>query len=286
MSDAPDNCPTCRTAIPPGALKCPGCGRVFGEDNRCPYCSAVTAVEPARGRPGYVCLACGKPREVKPGTVVLGGVLPIAGRDLPVAPPASAAPGVPATRPLVSPGVARQGGQAARRGGSAALRGFGILGIAGGVLAAAIAGAVLPGVGGVLVAAALGATGVGLGALTIRAGAKAGASADDRATTQRELAILTLAEERGGILTVTDVARALGISQQDADGALTRMADGSRITVEVTSDGIVEFVFREVRRAAPAQKVRVEAGADEVEEEIERDDEATERQDTERERGA
>lgn len=269
MADAPEACPTCRTAIPPGALKCPGCGRVFGEDNRCPYCSAITAVEPGRG--GYACLACGKPREVKPGTVVLGGLLPVAGRDMPKAAPAPKAQ-LAAPSNLVSPRVARQGGQAARRGGSVALRGFGIVSIAGGVLAAAIAGALLPGIGGILVAAALGATGVGVGAITLRAGAKAGESADDRATTQRELTILSLAEERGGILTVTDVARALAISQTDADDALTRMADGSRITVEVTSDGIVEFVFREVRRAAPAQKVRVAAEAEEHEETVERQD--------------
>src|SRR5688500_7024087 len=70
MNGVPDKCPTCSTKIPEGALRCPGCGRVFGEDNRCPHCNAIAAVKP-RGD-GFVCVACGKPREHLPMTTVLG----------------------------------------------------------------------------------------------------------------------------------------------------------------------------------------------------------------------
>ncbi|MCZ7683272.1 MAG: hypothetical protein M5U28_32530 [Sandaracinaceae bacterium] len=68
MSDTPERCPTCGTSVPEGAPRCPGCGRVFGEANRCPHCHAVAAVIPRGGI--TVCAACGKPRA---GAVVLGG---------------------------------------------------------------------------------------------------------------------------------------------------------------------------------------------------------------------
>src|SRR5512146_112197 len=70
MDGIPEKCPTCRTEIPEGAVRCPGCGRVFGEDNRCPHCNAIAAVRPVGG--GFVCLACGKPRDRLPQTTVLG----------------------------------------------------------------------------------------------------------------------------------------------------------------------------------------------------------------------
>ena len=68
-----ESCPTCGTALPAGAQRCPGCGRVFGEDNRCPHCHAIAAVRAVGD--GYVCTACSKPRERKPLTTVLGETL-------------------------------------------------------------------------------------------------------------------------------------------------------------------------------------------------------------------
>lgn len=64
-------CPTCSFLVPEHAERCPQCGRVFGEVNRCPSCHAIAAVVPASS--GYKCAACGKPRELKPGTTILGG---------------------------------------------------------------------------------------------------------------------------------------------------------------------------------------------------------------------
>lgn len=65
----PDKCSACDTPIPPGRDRCPGCGKVYGEWNRCPSCHAVAAVHEAqRGR--YVCAACGAPRKRQRGTPV------------------------------------------------------------------------------------------------------------------------------------------------------------------------------------------------------------------------
>jgi len=184
-------------------------------------------------------MACGKPRDAKPGTTLFESAppFPIATRR----PVRAEAPGPPAPRSK-----------------GAGLRVLGILSIAGGVLVGAVGAALLPGVGGIIAAAAFGAVGVGIGALSLRAASRRAAEAERRTDTQRELALLRLAERHDGVLTVTDAARGLGISIAEADAALTAMADGSRIWAEVTPDGFVQYVFREMQTHQQGPRVRVE----------------------------
>jgi len=245
VSEKPDSCSICGTSIPEGASRCPGCGAVWGDANRCPHCSATAGVKPVAG--GHVCMACGKAREVKPGTTIFepSSPLPIGGQR------ARTAGAAPAAAPS----------GAVPRGKSAGLRALGVLSIAGGVLVGAVAAALLPGVGGIIAAAAVGAVGVGIGAVSLRAASRSADEADERTGTRRELALLELAEEHDGVLTVTDAARGLGISIAEADAALTAMADGSRIWAEVTPDGFVQYVFREMQ-ARRGPRVRVDAEAD------------------------
>ncbi len=161
-----------------------------------------------------------------------------------------------------------------RRGSAVALRLLGAASIAAAVLVggsfAYVAGTV-----GLVVGLGLGALGAAVGALLLRAGAKrsAAASAEERA--RRELAILALAEKKGGVLRVTDLSRSLGLSAAEAEAMLASMADGSRVTVEITSDGLVEYVFRELEaRTGSRVRVDLEAAPDveaaEVEVELER----------------
>lgn len=234
MSDTPERCPTCGTSVPEGAPRCPGCGRVFGEANRCPHCHAVAAVIPRGGV--TVCAACGKPRA---GAVTLDGV-----RGSVV--------------PTSSAGRAASTSAMLRRGKGRAQRGLGVLLLAAGVLAAVLATATVPGAAGLALAIVAGAIGVGLGALTIRAGARSlreGEAHDRRA---RETAVLELAERRGGTLTASDVAKALGLALDEADALLTSMVgDGTSVGVDV-DDGVVRYVFRDLV-PAPSARVRVEA---------------------------
>jgi hypothetical protein len=266
MSDAPSHCAVCSTAIPPGAPRCIACGAVWGEDNRCPHCYALAAVQ-ATSDGRHVCLACGKHRPIKPGTTIVGGVSTL-GAPVEAAPTrrasatdVAASPAAPA---IVSP-------QLARRSASAGLRLAGIFGIAAGVLAATAAAILVPGVGGIAVAALVGSLGVGLGAWGIRAGSKAEEDTARHVDTRLELAILHLAEQKEGVLTVTDVARGLGLSASDADAALSAMADGSRVSAEVTPDGLVRYIFRELRTlkghaadegGVVVPRVRVEASSE------------------------
>jgi hypothetical protein len=237
VDGVPEKCPTCGTKILEGALRCPGCGRVFGEDNRCPHCHAIAAVKP-RGE-GYVCVACGKPRERLPFTTVLGEDDRISRASL-----------VPGAAP--APGARTSG-----------LRLFGVLGIGGGVLGAALATLAL-GVTPVGIAAAvvLALAGVAVGASALRRAAgrqEADAARDRRAM---ELRLTALAEKHGGDLTATTVAKALRITTEEADAALTRLADGTRVSLEVDEEiGLVHYVFHEVQAALP--KTRVVEGAGE-----------------------
>lgn len=263
MSDSPDSCTVCGTSIPAGASRCPGCGAVWGDANRCPHCHATAGIKEGM-RGGYVCMACGKEREAKPGTTIFESAspFPIGGRR-PVqvqspSQPASAGR-APASAPVAPAPMAAS--PAAPRGKAAGLRFFGILSIAGGVLVGAAAAALLPGVGGIIAAAALGAVGVGVGGFSLRAASRSADEAERRTDTQRELAILRLAEQSEGALTVTEAARGLGISIAEADEALTAMADGSRIWAEVTPDGFVRYVFREMQ-ARQGPRVRVEGASD------------------------
>lgn len=228
MTDVPARCPTCDTAVPSGRTRCVGCGRVFGEDNRCPSCNAVAAVRKQEGV--LVCAACSAPRERLPGTVVLSG----------------SGLAVPTTTSV-------------RRGASVGLRGFGVLSIGLGVLAAAAAAVLVPGAAGIILALLAGSTGVGVGAMSLRAGARQSARVDRDVRAERERVLMDLAEKSEGDLTVTEVARALGMPMAEADELLTSIADGSRVTVEVDPEGIVHFVFREIRLGGPTgPRVRVE----------------------------
>lgn len=235
MSETPERCPTCATRVPEGAVRCPACGRVFGEENRCPHCNAVAAVIPRGGI--TVCAACGKPRT---GTVLLGqnragsGVVPASHRGR-----------TASTAAMLS------------RGRGRVQRGFGVMALASGVLMAVLATALVPGAFGIAVALAAALLGVGLGALSIRAGARSMTEGEREERRAREAAVFELAEKRGGRLTASEVARAFGISADDADALLTSLiGDGTRVTVDVDEEGVVRYVFLELV-PRPAAQVRV-----------------------------
>ncbi|MEM9189052.1 MAG: hypothetical protein AAGF12_07740 [Myxococcota bacterium] len=240
MNDIPTECPTCGTKVIEGRTRCHACGQVFGEDNRCPHCHALAAaVQTSRG---LTCAACGGPRERKEGTVVIGG----GGRAV-----------VHAGKPSIAPALGPVTATSAGRAGSAALRlgGMGSVGV--GVMSAIILMLLLQGALGLALAILLGGFFVGAGALALRAGAKAGIHVDEKAKTARELQILELAEGSEGDLTVTEVSRKLQIGMAEADTALTAMADGSRVGVEVDPNGVVHYVFREIGAQRPADQPRV-----------------------------
>lgn len=64
-----------------------------------------------------------------------------------------------------------------------------------------------------------------------------------------QLDVLRLAGERGGRLTVTEVAAALGWTLKRAEKVLASLDDGYRVDSEVTDDGVIVYEFLELLRA-------------------------------------
>lgn len=246
MSDAPRSCPTCGTEVPEGAARCPGCGRVFGEENRCPHCNAIAAVIERRGK--TVCAACGKPRV---GSVTLSGDAP-RGSTIPV----SAAGQRAGTDAM----LARARGRTQR--------GFGIASLSAGIVAAALVAALTPGGIGLAMALLMGILGVGAGAFAIRAGARnmERARGLDRETYRAEVSKLAAAS--GGVLTAGQLAEKLRVSEEEADTILTALVgDGSTVDVEIDDEGGVQYVFHALRRR-PQVRVEVEDDVTEEDEEV------------------
>lgn len=243
--DVPSTCSSCGTTIPPGFERCPGCGRVYGDANRCRSCNAYAAVR-AVGT-GYVCAACGAPRERLPGTVVQGFPAMMGG------------PGKPTQQWMKSVAM----------GGSA----FGLKFLAAGVVAvsfvvAGIIGAIGGGSVALIPAGLVGLAGLGVGGLLWSWGARASRRAESISASAQELQILALAERNGGELYATDVARGLGITLAEAEARLSGMTDGSRIAAEVTPEGLLRFEFREMRMKRAGVRARV-GGEEEMEVEME-----------------
>lgn len=136
------------------------------------------------------------------------------------------------------------------------LRLFGGAAMGGGVFTGVLAVLLLGNLFGWVAGGAIGVAGLAVGLLAWRAGAAQNASAASEERAVREHAVLTLAEQRGGVLTVTEVAQALGWSAVAADALLTAMADGTRVTVEVDDEGLLSWHFHEFARGAVA-RVRV-----------------------------
>lgn len=236
MADSPPRCSTCGTSIPEGAARCPGCGRVFGEENRCPHCHAVSAVR-QRGNI-TVCAACGKPRT---GSVTLDGTQ------------------ARAIMPASAPGRDASTTAMLKRGKARAQRLFGVLALAMGIMMATLTAAVLPGAFGKAMAVLVAIVAVAVGGLSLRAGSRNRAAASDAERRAHELAIVELAKERGGVLTAGEVADKFGVSVEEADATLTRMiGDGSRVTLDVDDEGVIRYVFRELVAAKPRVRVATE----------------------------
>ena len=95
----------------------------------------------------------------------------------------------------------------------------------------------------VAVGSVLGAGGTG----TIWLGLKARQARRRALMTRLQRRVLLLATEKGGTLTVTEVAASLDLSLAAAESVLEGMDDGLRVRSDVTNQGIIVYEFPEVR---------------------------------------
>jgi hypothetical protein len=75
-----------------------------------------------------------------------------------------------------------------------------------------------------------------------------------------QLPVLQLAAERGGRLTVTEVATQLGWTLPRAEKVLNSLEDGYRVSSDVTDDGLIVYEFLELRYAPPDGRAPLSAG--------------------------
>ena len=63
---------------------------------------------------------------------------------------------------------------------------------------------------------------------------------------RQQNAIVRLARERGGRLSVTEAAADSGLTMQEAESILKELVDGGYVELEITTSGMVVYRFPEV----------------------------------------
>lgn len=98
-----------------------------------------------------------------------------------------------------------------------------------------------------MAAVAVGSVMGAAGTATIWWGLKARQDRRQALMTRLQRRVLLLATDKGGTLTVTEVAAQLNLSLSAAEGLLDGMDDGLRVRSEVTNEGIIVYEFPELR---------------------------------------
>lgn len=140
--------------------------------------------------------------------------------------------------------------------------GFYIAGIAalgagllvGGIVAAATGSPV-----GLTVAAIIGGAGVGTGALALWESRRFRVRAERLEQSVSEQRLYSLAKKHAGVLRVIDTARGLGLMDSEAEELLDHLVDEVRVSMRVTDEGEIHYVFREIAEKA-GPRLRVDLG--------------------------
>jgi hypothetical protein len=253
-------CSTCGTRNESGHPACEGCGTPLrGQDPRLPGV-ARTSVPPSQQVP--ICPRCGYEgggityfsrgshvAALIGATVLTAGVMGAGGivyyivrRDHRICPRCAHGWGRFGERALIdSPQQRLQGAQAPGRGGERAKRRASVL------LFIVAAFLVIAGIGGGEAVPIFFALFAVMGGVALHIGAN-----NARDARRAELvgalqpSVLKLAADRGGRLTVTQVAAALGWPLPRAEKVLNSLDDGLRVDSEVTDEGVIVYEFREL----------------------------------------
>lgn len=149
--------------------------------------------------------------------------------------------------------------------------GFYIAGVAAlgaGLLVGGIVAAATGTAAGLTVAALLAGGGVATGGLSLWESRRFNQRAKRLESTISEQQLFALAEKQGGVLRVVDVAKGLRVMSSEAEALLDRLVDEVHVSMRVTDEGEIHYVFREISDAA-GPRVRVELAESESAEEVE-----------------
>ena len=152
------------------------------------------------------------------------------------------------------------------RGWSLGLYIAGIAALGVGVLVGGIVAAATSSTAGLTVAAVIAGAGIATGALGLWESRRFSGRANRLERTVSEHRVFALADENGGVLQVVDVARGLRLMSADAEALLDALVDEVRVSMQVTDDGEIRYVFRELIESRPP-RVRVASAPPEPSEE-------------------
>ncbi len=146
------------------------------------------------------------------------------------------------------------------RGWSTGFYVAGVAALGAGLLIGGIVAAATGSGAGLAIAAVIAGMGAATGGLGLWESRRFGARAKRLESTVAEQKLFSLAARHGGTLQVLDVAQGLGLKSAEAEALLDALVDEVRVSMQVTDEGEIHYVFREL--SAPAgPKVRVELDA-------------------------
>jgi hypothetical protein len=122
----------------------------------------------------------------------------------------------------------------------------GIAALGAGLLVGGIVAAATGSAAGLTVAAVIAGAGVGTGALSLWESRRFRRRAARLESTISEQRLFALAEKHGGTLQVFDVARGLRVMSAEAEALLDGLVDEVRVSMRVTDEGEIHYVFREL----------------------------------------
>lgn len=147
----------------------------------------------------------------------------------------------------------------AARGWSLGLYVAGVAALGSGLLVGAIVAAATGSAAGLTVAAIIAGASLATGGLSLWESRRFAGRAAAFNRTLSEQRLFALAETHAGRLRVLDVARGLHLGSAEAEALLDSMVDELRVSMRVTEDGEIQYLFRELQtgdsprlRVAPA----------------------------------
>ena len=138
--------------------------------------------------------------------------------------------------------------------------GFYIAGVAAlgsGLLVGGIVAAATGTAAGLTVAAIIAGTCVAAGGVGLWESRRFKRRAERLEHTVSEQRLYHLAEQHGGVLRVIDVARGLEVASSEAEELLDHLVDEVRVSMKVTDEGEIHYVFRELEDV-PRPRIRIE----------------------------
>ncbi len=216
------------------SLRCRQCGAAYGEGNRCPHCRAVADVE-EHAKLRFRCRVCGGPRVPLDDPEVVR-----TGRE----------------RPLLAQAERARMRAAAWKVGAGSVGAFGAFSL---LIALIVLGIASPGLIATLATLLVVSVPFVFAVLAWRRATRQSADIDRSLDDAWTLVASDLMRQRGSEATAADLARAMRVSEAQAELILARLSVQDFVRARVTDEGDIAYSTRDL----PLPRARVGDGGDE-----------------------